>query len=52
VEAPPIDLAKLAKAEPDHDAPLVVKEGGGLSPMVWGTGLILITLAFLFWQWT
>jgi len=36
VEAPPIDLAKLAKAEPDHDAPLVVKEGGGLSPMVWG----------------
>jgi carbon monoxide dehydrogenase subunit G len=52
VEAPPIDLAKLAKAEPDHDAPLVVKEGGGLSPMVWGTGLILVTLAFLFWQWT
>jgi carbon monoxide dehydrogenase subunit G len=52
VEAPPIDLAKLAKAEPDHDAPLVVKEGGGLSPMVWGTGLILVTLAFLLWQWT
>ena len=32
--------------------PLMVKEGGGLSPMVWGTGLILVTLAFLLWQFT
>lgn len=51
VEAPHIDLAALATVEHD-DAPLVVKEGRGLSPMVWGTGLILVTLAFLLWQWT
>lgn len=24
--------------------------GGGLSPLAWGTGLILLTLAFLIWQ--
>jgi uncharacterized protein len=52
VEAPPVDLRKLATADPEPDAPLVVPESGGLSPMVWGTGLILVTLAFLLWQWT
>lgn len=53
VEAPPVDLAALATA-PDHEQPLVeaATRGAGVSPMAWGTGLILFTLAFLLWQFT
>ncbi|WP_372917794.1 CoxG family protein [Sandarakinorhabdus sp.] len=39
--APP----ESAIVPPSQPAP-----GGGLSPLAWGTGLILLTLAFLIWQ--
>lgn len=36
------ESAMALPSEPAH--------GGGLSPLTWGTGLILLTLAFLIWQ--
>jgi carbon monoxide dehydrogenase subunit G len=37
-------------AEPPAAAPPPAP-GGGLSPLVWGSGIIAATLAFLWWQW-
>ena len=37
------DQAAAAEAEPAT---------GGLSPLAWATGLILVTLLFLLWQWS
>ncbi|MEI6486562.1 MAG: carbon monoxide dehydrogenase subunit G [Sphingomonadales bacterium] len=51
VEAPPAAAAAApAPAEPAA-ASAPAAAAGGVSPLVWGAGLILITLAFLAWQW-
>lgn len=50
VEAPVVDIVAMAAAA-DHAAESEVG-AGGLSPWAWGTGLILLTLAFLIWQWS
>lgn len=51
VEAPQVDLMAMAAiAEPPPPAQL--PRAAGMSPLAWGTGLILITLAFLLWQWS
>ncbi len=36
--------------EPLHE-PTLAPEATGLSPLVWGGGLVLAVLAFLLWQW-
>jgi uncharacterized protein len=52
VEAPHVDIVTLAAAADKTPEPETSLRNGGLSPLVWGTGLILATLAFLLWQWT
>lgn len=51
VEAPHVDIVALAAAA-DHAATPEPAPRGGLSPLAWGAGLILLTLAFLLWQWS
>lgn len=52
VEAPHIDIVAMAAAADDAAAAQAAPRSGGISPLAWGTGLILVTLAFLLWQWT
>ena len=52
VEAPHVDIVALAAAADEAAAAQTTPRTGGLSPFAWGTGLILVTLAFLLWQWT
>ncbi len=53
VEAPPAGptpadvVAAASLAGPQSD----LAPASGLSPLVWGAGLIIVTLAFLAWQW-
>ena len=44
--SPAAAIAPPIAASPSSPAP-----GPGLSPLVWGAGLVLVVLAFLFWQW-
>ena len=48
VEAPATPAT--AEAPPVHE-PTLAPEATGLSPLVWGGGLVLAVLAFLLWQW-
>ena len=52
VEAPPVDIIALAAAADQPATADIAAPAPGLSPFAWGTGLILVTLAFLLWQWT
>ena len=45
--APVVPDAAPPALEPATPAPVVT----GLSPLVWGSGLVLAVLAFLLWQW-
>jgi hypothetical protein len=55
VEAPHVDIVAMAAAA-DHSSEAELSEppsrAAGLSPLAWGTGLILLTLVFLLWQWS
>lgn len=51
VEAPTIDIVALAAAADQQLNPEAEpNRAAGLTPLAWGTGLILLTLVFLFWQ--
>jgi carbon monoxide dehydrogenase subunit G len=53
VETPaetPTDTTKVVEPAPVHE-PTLSPEATGLSPLVWGGGLVLAVLAFLLWQW-
>jgi carbon monoxide dehydrogenase subunit G len=52
VEAPPVDIVALAAASDQAAAAEAEPATGGLSPLAWATGLILVTLLFLLWQWS
>ncbi|WP_310474344.1 carbon monoxide dehydrogenase subunit G [Sandarakinorhabdus sp.] len=52
VEAPHVDIVALAAASDQAAAAETEPVPGGLSAMVWGTGLIVVTLLFLVWQWS
>jgi hypothetical protein len=52
VEAPPVDIVALAAASDQAAAAEAEPAAGGLSPLAWATGLILVTLLFLLWQWS
>ena len=52
VEAPHVDIVTMAAAADQSVAVEPPPRGGGVSPLAWGTGLILLTLAFLLWQWS
>lgn len=42
---------KHAAPEPAQSPPAAAPEPGGLSPTLWGGGLILLVMLFLAWQW-
>ena len=50
VEAPHIDIVAMVAAADHTEAADPAARATGLSPLTWGTGLILLTLAFLIWQ--
>jgi hypothetical protein len=52
VEAPHVDIVALAAAADQAAAAETEAPAGGLSPLAWGTGLIIVTLLFLLWQWS
>jgi hypothetical protein len=41
-----------APAVPTAAEPLAAAPRAGLPPLLWGSALILATLAFLWWQWS
>jgi uncharacterized protein len=51
VETPAVNIVALAAAS-DAAASEEPEATGGLSPMTWGAGLILVTLLFLLMHWT
>ncbi|WP_017668805.1 carbon monoxide dehydrogenase subunit G [Sandarakinorhabdus sp. AAP62] len=52
VETPQLDIVALAAASDEATAAGPEPATGGLSAMIWGSGLIIVTLLFLLWQWS
>jgi uncharacterized protein len=52
VETPQVDIVALAAAADEAAAAKAEPASAGLSAMIWGTGIIIVTLLFLLWQWS